>query len=315
MLVLGIETSCDETAAAVVRDGKYILSGVVSSSLSEHKKHYGIIPEIASRAHVEVINYVLKEAIKKAKVKLSDIDCLAVTANPGLVGSLLVGISFAKALSLSLKKPLVEVNHLEAHLYASFLRKQAPKIPFIGLVVSGGHSSIFYVAKIGRFKLLGSTQDDAPGEAFDKVARILGLGYPGGPIIDRLAKKGNMNKVRFNCAQLPDSFDFSFSGIKTSVLYYVRDRWERTGVTVSDMAASFQEAVVDILVKKSIAACKKKRIKTLVLGGGVASNSRLRYKLNNQARKEGIKLYIPSVELCLDNAAMIAGLGYHLNRY
>ena len=313
MLVLGIETSCDETAAAVVRDGKHILSNVVSSSLGEHKKYYGIIPEIASRAHVEVISYVVKEAIKKAKVKLDDIDCLAVTVNPGLVGSLLVGISFAKALSFSLKKPLIEVNHLEAHLYAAFLENQVPKIPFIGLVVSGGHSSIFYIPKMGDFRLLGSTQDDAAGEAFDKVARILGLGYPGGPIIDRLAKRGNARKLRFNCAQLPDTFDFSFSGIKTSVLYYVRDKWDKKYVTISDIAAAFQEEVVNILVKKSLIACKAKGVKTLVVGGGVACNSRLRYKLNYEAKDKGVKVYFPPADLCLDNAAMVAGLGYQLH--
>jgi len=314
MLVLGIETSCDETAAAVVKDGRKILSSVVSSSLSEHKKYQGIIPEIASRAHVEVINYVIKEAIKKARLKLKDIDALAVTGRPGLIGSLLVGISFAKTLSFSLKKPLVEVDHITAHLYAAFLNGRVPKCPFVGLVVSGGHSNIYYVPRIGDFRVLGITQDDAVGEAFDKVAKILDLGYPGGPLIDRLAKRGTAHKVRFSCADLPNSFDFSFSGIKTSVLYYVKSKWDRRYVRICDIAASFQEEVVNILVKKSVAACKAKRVKTLVVGGGVAANSRLRYKLNHEAEEESIEVYFPAINLCLDNAAMVAGLGYRLRK-
>jgi N6-L-threonylcarbamoyladenine synthase len=311
-LILGIETSCDETAAAVVSSGRRILSSVISSSLAAHKRYHGIIPEIASRAHVESINSVVRQALRDARRKLADIDIVAVTNNPGLIGSLLVGIFFAKGLSFSLGKPLVEVNHIHAHLYPVFLENSRPRLPFVGLVVSGGHTNIFYVPKFNDFRLLGRTQDDAAGEAFDKVARILGLAYPGGPIIDKLSRQGDSRRVKFNCADLKDSFDFSFSGLKTSVLYYIRDKWDKKGVKVADIAASFQKEVVKVLVQKSIAACRRKAVNTLVVGGGVACNSQLRSRLTEECSKRNIKVYFPKPNLCLDNAAMVAGLAHHL---
>jgi N6-L-threonylcarbamoyladenine synthase len=311
MLVLGIETSCDETAAAVVKDGSQILSNIVASSLEFHKKYGGIIPEIASRKQLETISQVTEEAIKKAKINLEDLDLISVTKTPGLLGSLLVGVSFAKALSYSLKTPLLEVNHLYSHLYSAFLQNKRIEFPCVGLVISGGHTSLFYLKDFKRVKLLGETRDDAVGEAFDKVAKILGFGFPGGPIIERLAKKGDSSKIRFKCAQLEDSFDFSFSGIKTAVLYTVGGK--RLAVDeIKDICASFQEAVVDILIKKSLDACKKKKTKNLVVGGGVAANLYLRDRFRKSAKEENLEVYFPSLELCLDNAAMVAGLGYQL---
>ncbi|MFH1655950.1 MAG: tRNA (adenosine(37)-N6)-threonylcarbamoyltransferase complex transferase subunit TsaD [Candidatus Omnitrophota bacterium] len=309
MIVLGIETSCDETAASVVKDGKNILSNVIASSLPLHKKFGGIVPEIASRAHLESINIVVKEALKKAKEKPKDIDLIAVTSEPGLIGSLLVGVSFAKALSCSLEKPFLEINHIQAHLYACFLRGEKPKFPFIGLVISGGHTNLFLVKNFKSVKILGSTLDDAAGEAFDKVAKILGLGFPGGPIIDRLSKNERDFRIRFNYARLPGSFNFSFSGLKTAVLYYVK---KNKRAEKSVVAACFQESVIRNLTEKSIFACKKKRINRLVLGGGVVANSRLRERLPVEAASEGIKVFLPEKDLCVDNAAMVAGLGYRI---
>lgn len=312
MIVLGIETSCDETAASVVKDGRKILSNVVSSSLALHKEFGGIIPEIASRAHLETINFVVKKALEKAGKKLKDINLIAVTSNPGLIGSLLVGLSFAKALSFAIKKPLLEVNHICAHLYACFLGKGSPSLPFIGLVVSGGHTNLFLVRDFSSFKTLGTTLDDAAGEAFDKVAKILNLGFPGGPIIDKLSKNIKEYKIKFSYSQLPGSFNFSFSGLKTAVLYFVRKHHSSKDISKADIAASFQEAVVKNLIEKSIFACKRKKINRLVVGGGVASNSRLRESLLSQAGAQGIKVYFPEKHLCLDNAAMVAGLGYRI---
>lgn len=309
MLVLGIETSCDETAAAVVKDGDQILSNVIASSIEFHKKYGGIIPEIASRKQLETISQVTEEAIKRAKINLKDLDLISVTRFPGLLGSLLVGISFAKALSYSLKIPLLEVNHLHSHLYSAFLENKEIEFPLIGLVISGGHTCLFYLKDFKRIKLLGETRDDAVGEAFDKVAKILGLGFPGGPAIERLAKKGDSSKIRFKCAELKDSFDFSFSGIKTAVLYTVKSK--RLMIKdKEDICASFQEAVVDNLIKKSLDACKKKKTNILVVGGGVAANLYLRERFKKSAREENLKVYFPSLKLCLDNAAMVAGLGY-----
>jgi N6-L-threonylcarbamoyladenine synthase len=316
MYVLGIETSCDETAASIVKDGKIILSHVVSSSLSLHKKYGGVVPEIASRMQLETINEVADRAIKFAGIRLQDIKLISVTNEPGLSGSLLVGISFAKATSFSLNIPLLGVNHLYSHIYSSFLNKTRIELPFVALVVSGGHTSLFYVKDFDKIKLLGSTLDDACGEAFDKVAKILGLGYPGGPIIERLAKSGNPHKIRFCCSNTKNPLDFSFSGIKTAVLYYLkrcRGPWAdgRCGLK-RDIAASFQETVIDTLIRKSLLACRLQKLNRLVIGGGVAMNNRLREKFYQETKEKGIRFYSPSREFCMDNAAMVAGLGYQL---
>ena len=315
MLILGIETSCDETAAAVIKDGEVILSNVVATSLKEHIKFGGVIPEIASRRQMEFINAVVQEALTKAGLKLKDVDKIAVTQSPGLIGSLLVGISYARALSFATAKPLIEIDHIKAHLYASFLRfadkypvAPSPQLPAIGLVVSGGHSSLYHIKSFTEFRLLGQTRDDAAGEAFDKVARILDLGYPGGPIIDRLAKGGFNREVSFAAAQMENSFDFSFSGVKTAVLYYRR---KNPSADVRKIAYSFQDSVVSILIKKALEACRKKKIRTLLLGGGVAANSALRERLTQQAQEKDVQVFFPPMSLCLDNAAMIAGLAFH----
>ena len=354
-LVLGLETSCDETSAAVVKNGRTVLSNVIVSSLKEHVKFGGIIPEIASRRQLEYINAVVRKALSEAGVTLADIDAVACTQEPGLIGSLLVGISFGRALGFALKKPFYPVDHIRAHLYANFLqgptnneKDKLPVLPAIGLVVSGGHTNLYVVKSFRQFRLIGQTLDDAAGEAFDKVARILGLGYPGGPVIDSLAKQVHRSRIHppspndfrnlasadsarktgqikvshrqsgaglhFTCARLPDSFDFSFSGIKTAVLYYYRDHKNDPDVSVAEIAHAFQESVVDILVAKSLEACRKNRIKTLLIGGGVAANSLLRRRLSEEAGRQAVKVYFPPMSLCLDNAAMIAGLGYHLTK-
>lgn len=317
MLVLGIETSCDETAVSLVENGRKILSNVVSSSLHLHKIYGGVVPEIATRYHVELINFVLAEALDKAKARLRDIDMVAVVFGPGLVGALLIGISSAKVLSLCLNIPLVGINHLQAHLYAPLMRKQLPRFPFVGLVVSGGHTNLFYVKDFLNWKIIGRTCDDAAGEAFDKVAKILKLGYPGGPVIERIARKGNSQKIRFPRSYLEkNSLDFSFSGLKTAVLYYVKNNEPASKRTNEqrDIAAGFQEAVVDILTEKAFKACLLKKVRHFVLGGGVAHNLRLRRVLAKRLKDHGIKVYFPQLSLCQDNAAMVAGLGYQLYR-
>ncbi len=326
MYVLGIETSCDETSASVVRDGRHILSNKVSSSLNLHKKYGGVVPEIASRAQLETITQVADVAVREARVELKDIDLISVTNGPGLLGSLLVGISFAKSLSFGLGVPLLGVNHLYSHIYASFLNGKVIGLPFVSLVVSGGHTSLFYVEDFDKIRLLGATLDDACGEAFDKVAKILGLGYPGGPIIERLARKGDPQQIKFSCSNTKHPLDFSFSGIKTAVLYYVRSteygvrrkissnsaRYAVRRTPYADIAASFQETVIDTLIQKSLLACKLKRVGRLVVGGGVVANNRLREKFYIEARQKKVEIYFPAQELCLDNAAMVAGLGYKL---
>ncbi len=317
MLILGFETSCDETACAVVKNGRLVLSNVIATSLKEHRKFGGIIPEIASRRQLELINAVTQSSLEKADVTLKNINAIAVTKSPGLIGSLLVGISFARALSFAAKKPLVEVDHIKAHLYANFLHFKSdtlgdiPKLPATGLIVSGGHSSLYLVKSPIDYQLLGQTRDDAAGEAFDKVSRILGLGYPGGPAIDRLAKTRTDSPLRFSCAQMEGTHDFSFSGIKTAVLHHHQKNPNPTPDDLAQIAYSFQNSVVSILVKKSIAACLERKIKTLLLGGGVAANSALRQRLTEEGQQHGIKIFLPPLSLCLDNAAMIAGCGYH----
>ena len=311
MYVLGIETSCDETAASIVKDGRCVLSNVVSSSLKEHKKYGGVVPEIASRMHLESITGVVNCAIKEAKVKLKNINLVSVTCGPGLAGSLLVGISFAKSISLALRVSLLGVNHLHSHIYANFLNTQRLSFPFVALIVSGGHTTLFYVKDFDKIDVLGATCDDACGEAFDKVAKILGLGYPGGPLIERLAKSGNP-KMQFSCSNTKQLLDFSFSGIKTAVLYYIKKQSTVHSQLVRDIAASFQGAVIDTLIKKSLLACRLKKTNRLVIGGGVAANNRLRERLYGEAEKSGLNIYFPHPKLCMDNAAMVAGLGYQL---
>jgi N6-L-threonylcarbamoyladenine synthase len=319
MYVLGIETSCDETAAAVVEDGRDIRSNTIASSLEFHKKYGGIIPEIASRMHLDTINFVVDGALLQAKVKLNEIKLIAVTEGPGLPGSLLVGISFAKSLGVGLDIPLVGINHLEAHLYSAFLNQgKSLSFPTLGLVASGGHTSLFYLKGFDRIELLGSTLDDACGEAFDKVAKILGLGYPGGPLIERLAKKGK-KRIRFSCSNTNRPLDFSFSGIKTAVLYYVRQLSSRPVPQLNirqkeNIAASFQETVINTLIEKSLLACRIKKVNRLVIGGGVALNNRLRQRFYEEAGYCNIELHFPEKRLCMDNAAMVAGLGYQLFR-
>lgn len=313
MLVLGIETSCDETAAAVVKDGRETLSNVVSSSLKEHSKYGGIVPEIACRAQIEVICAVVENALRKARVKSGDIGLIAVTYGPGLVGALLVGVSFAKGLSLSLGIPLVGVNHLHAHLYANFLKPGGLRFPYLGIVISGGHTSLVWAEDFLEYKPLGETIDDAVGEAFDKVAKILGLGYPGGPVIEKKAKQGK-DKFNFPRSFSKGSLNFSFSGLKTAVLYHVRRNPSALSSpsALSDIAASFQSAAGDILIARTREAVRAKKAKRLVLGGGVSVNSFLRERFRELAREEKLELALPDAALCLDNGAMVAGLGFRL---
>jgi len=312
MLTLGIETSCDETAVSIVRDGRSVLSNIVSSSLPLHKKYAGIVPEIASRHHLEVIVPILNLALEKAGCNLGQINGVCATFGPGLVGSLLVGSSFARALSFCNGSPLIAVNHVHSHVYSAYLdRKKAPPLPFIGFVASGGHTDIYFVKDFHKMQLIGSTLDDAVGEAFDKVARLLKLGYPGGPEIEKLALRGDAERIKFSCARMEGTLNFSFSGIKTAVLYYLKDKVLTTRLK-SDICASFQKAVVEVLIEKVLSACRKKRVNRLLVGGGVLSNNYLRWRLDSACRKEGVKLFLPEKEYCLDNAAMVAGLGFHL---
>ncbi|MDP2920928.1 MAG: tRNA (adenosine(37)-N6)-threonylcarbamoyltransferase complex transferase subunit TsaD [Candidatus Omnitrophota bacterium] len=312
MLILGIETSCDETAASVVRDGRDILSNIVSSSIAKHAKYGGVVPEIATRHHVENIDTVINRSLKEARLAISNIDAVAVTEGPGLVAALLVGVSCARAMSYGLGKPLIAIDHLKAHLYSAVMKDGGPDFPFIGLVISGGHTRLYLVKDFNRFELVGDTLDDAVGEAYDKVAKILGLGYPGGPVVDALAKKGNPRAIRFTCKPVNNSLDFSFSGVKTAVLYYVR---EKGRIRKEDTCASFQESVLGVIVKNTLKAMETHKIKSLVVGGGVSANSRLREMMQREARYRGLKLYFPPLSLCSDNAAMVAGLGYRLYKY
>lgn len=317
MNILGIETSCDETAAAVLKNGSEVLSSVVSSSIKFHRKYGGIVPEIASRMQLESITQVVDSALKEAGIKLKDADLICVTSRPGLAGSLLVGICFAKSVSFALGVPLLGVDHVCAHIYGSFLNKKSIPLPFIALVVSGGHTNLFSVEDFDEIKLLGFTQDDACGEAFDKVAKILGLGYPGGPAIEKIAVKGNPRKIKFRCSGTQSPLNFSFSGIKTAVLYYLKENFAARCPMPdarADIAASFQETVVDTLIKKSLLACRMKKVKTLVVGGGVAANNRLREKFFQAAKENKIEVHFPSKYFSIDNAAMVAGFGYRLFR-
>lgn len=310
-LILGIESSCDETAAAVVKDGREILSNVISTQIEIHKKFGGVVPEIASRKHLEIINAVIAEALERANVTFADIDAIGVTYGPGLVGALLVGVSAAKALAFALNKPLVPVHHIRGHICANFIEHKQLKPPFICLVASGGHSHIVHVKDYTEFEVLGRTRDDAAGEAFDKVARILGLPYPGGPEIDKCASVGDENFVKFKKVSFGEgNYDFSFSGIKTGVLNYVNNACQRgEEFKIEDVAASFQKSVVEVLVDRLLEAADKCNIRKIALAGGVAANSRLRKEL--ESRSDGYDIYFPSLPFCTDNAAMIASSAYY----
>lgn len=320
MLILGIDTSCDDTSAAVLRNGDEIVSNIVSNQTEIHRKYGGIVPELASRRHIEMIIPVVREALEKAGIGLADLSALAVCHGPGLIGSLLVGCSFAKAVSYGKGIPLVTVNHLEGHLFSAFTEENKPDFPFVALIVSGGHTSLYRVDDFGRYAELGRTRDDAAGEAYDKVSKLLGLGYPGGPAIDALAGEGDPGAIPFPRAYLPETLDFSFSGMKTAVLQFLRKRPAYPApitdrALLADISASFQDAVVDVLLKKSEWALKKTGLKRLVLSGGVAANSALRKKMEALADKQGFAIHIPSRLLCTDNAAMIAAAGYrHFKR-
>ena len=307
MLILGIDTSCDDTASAVVEDGFRILSSVVSNQNEIHRKYGGIVPELASRRHVEMITPVVYEALSNAKAGFRDIDAIAVTHGPGLIGSLLVGVCFAKSLSYVHKIPIVAVNHLEGHICSYYLESK-PEFPFIALVVSGGHTSIYKVEGAGTYTEIGRTRDDAAGEAYDKVAKLLGYGCPGGPVIDDLAAKGDSQSVKFPRSFLKDCYDFSFSGLKTAVLNYVRKTPE---ASKEDIAASFQAAVIDVLVGRSIEVAKKLEISRIALSGGVSANKGLRNAMQEEAAEAGLECFLPSAHLCTDNAAMIASAGHH----
>jgi N6-L-threonylcarbamoyladenine synthase len=317
MLVLGIESSCDETAAAVLSGGSDLLSSIISNQIEIHSKYGGVVPEIAGRCHAESIHLVIQKSLDEAGITLKEIDLMAVTMGPGLVTSLLVGLNTAKAISYALQKPLIGVNHLEGHLLAIFLEKEVV-FPFIALTVSGGHTEVYRVNGFGQYKLLGQTRDDAAGESFDKVAKMLKLGYPGGPLIEKMAQAGNRFAHRFPRAFLEtDSLDFSFSGLKTSVRNILIKRENNTGPDFSDedIAACFQDAVIDVLSAKLILACKQEGINRCVVTGGVAANKTLRTRVLVENKKLNIKTFIPKPIFCTDNAAMIACAGYYKYRY
>ncbi len=317
MHILGIDTSCDDTSASVVEDGRRIISNVVSSQSDIHTRYGGIVPELASRRHIEMIMPVVDEALREANISLDDISAVAVCHGPGLIGSLLVGCSFAKAVCYAGKKPLVAVNHLEGHILSACLGETAPDFPFLSLIVSGGHTSLYIAEGYGRYTELGRTRDDAGGEAYDKVSKLLGLGYPGGPIIDRLARDGDPKAIDFPRAYLPGTFDFSFSGLKTAVLNFLRNTQKNSGTAalppqlINDLAASFQAAVADVLVRKTEWAVKEKSVRQIAISGGVAANSELRKRMKEMAKEREAEVFMPSTALCTDNAAMIAAAGYH----
>lgn len=310
MIILGIESSCDETSIAIIKDGKEILSNKISSQIEIHKEYGGVVPEIASRHHIKNIATILDEALEEAKITIKDIDYIAVTYAPGLIGALLVGVSFAKGLSYSHNIPIIPVHHIKGHIYASFL-EHSIELPCIALVVSGGHTNILYMDKEHKFVNLGGTLDDAVGESCDKVARVMGLGYPGGPIIDKMYYQGNRDFLSITEPKVGD-YDFSFSGIKTAIINFVNKmKMKEEEFSKEDLAASFLGKVVDILCKKTLKAAKDKKVNSIIIAGGVAANSLLRTQLTEEAKKIGVKVYYPSMKLCTDNGAMIAAAGYY----
>lgn len=312
--ILAIESSCDETAAAIVVNGREVLSNVIASQIDIHTKFGGVVPEVASRKHVEAISLVVEEALDEANVTLQDIDAVGVTYGPGLVGALLVGVQYAKGLAYALDKPLIGVNHIEGHISSNFIQYKDLEPPFVCLVVSGGHTFIVYMKDYGEFEVLGQTRDDAAGEAFDKVARAIGLGYPGGPKIDKVSKEGNEDAIVFPRANFHDKdcLDFSFSGIKSAVLNYLNKmNMKEEEVNKANVAASFQKAVVDVLVDNAIKACERKKVDKIAIAGGVASNSCLRTAMIEEGKKKGIKVLFPEPILCTDNAAMIGSAAYY----
>jgi N6-L-threonylcarbamoyladenine synthase len=316
MIILGIDTSCDETSAAVVEDGGRVLSNKVHSQVKLHHPYGGVVPELASREHLRNILPVVREALLSAQVKAGDLNGIAVTVGPGLIGALLVGLYYAKGMAYVHKTPLLAINHLEGHILSIFLEEDAPPFPFVALTVSGGHTSLYHVRGFGRYSLLGQTLDDAAGEAFDKVAKVLGLGYPGGVAIEKLAREGRREAIPFPRAYLSnDSLDFSFSGLKTAVSLQVKRNQGNRSVgeafRPADIAASFQESVVDVLTAKAVKASERMGVKSIVMAGGVACNGRLRERLSKDAAEKGFRLYYPRPGYCTDNGAMIAVAGYH----
>ncbi len=312
-LILAIESSCDETSAAVVKDGRDVLSNVISSQIDIHKKFGGVVPEVASRNHILNISSVVAEAMETANVNYSDLSAVAVTYGPGLIGALLVGVSYAKGIASAHKKPLVAVNHIHGHIAANYITHKTLEPPFVCLVASGGHSHILYVNDYMEFEILGRTHDDAAGEAFDKIARVIGLGYPGGPKIEALAKSGNPESMKFPRVYFSDSpYDFSFSGVKTSVINYLHNA-EQKGIEVipADIAASFQSAVTDVLVEHTVRAAIDKKVKRIALAGGVSANGALRKAFEDTCRQNNLELFYPEPILCTDNAAMIGCAGYY----
>lgn len=306
IIILGIETSCDETSVAVVKNGREVLSNIINSQIDIHEKYGGVVPEIASRCHTEVINMIYKEALKEANITLDEIDAIACTYGPGLVGTLLVGVSYAKALSYASNKKLVGVNHIEGHIAANYITNKELKPPFICLIISGGHTHLVYVEDYTKFKILGKTRDDAIGEAFDKVARVVGLGYPGGPKVDKLAKEGvaNINLPKTHL----DNLDFSFSGIKTAILNLYH---KNPNINKADLCKSFEKDCCDILIENVMKAVKMYNVDKIVLAGGVSANSYIRNEFLNLEKEKNIKVYYPELKLCTDNAAMIASAGYY----
>ncbi|HEV2951194.1 MAG TPA: tRNA (adenosine(37)-N6)-threonylcarbamoyltransferase complex transferase subunit TsaD [Actinomycetota bacterium] len=311
MITLGIETSCDETAVALIEDGFHVSANLIARQEHLHERYGGVVPEVAARAHVESLNPLLEQALREAGVGFRTLDGVAVTVGPGLVGALLVGMAAAKSVSLALGVPLIGVNHLEGHIWANFLEHGKPDPPYVALVVSGGHTMLVHMAEVHHHELLGQTLDDAAGEAFDKVARLLGLGFPGGPALDAMAAEGDPTAVRFPRAMADSGdLDFSMSGLKTAVLRYLRtEQAAERDVSLPDVAASFQEAIVDVQVSKTIAAAKERGVDTVLLGGGVVANTRLRRRMTEEGNSEGLRVLYPSLELCTDNAAMIAAVG------
>lgn len=312
IITLAIETSCDETSCAVLRGGRDVLSNIISSQIDIHKKFGGVVPEVASRKHIENINIIIQKALDQANINFDDIDLVGVTQGPGLVGALLVGISSAKAIAYALNKPIVGVNHIEGHICANYIEHKDLEPPFTCLIVSGGHTYLAYAKDYTEYELFGRTRDDAAGEAFDKVARALGLSYPGGPLIDKLSKEGDPNSVDFPRVYLEqDSYDFSFSGLKTAVLNYLNQMKQKDeNIIVKDVAASFQQAVIEVLVDKTIKLAKEKKSKKIVMAGGVAANHGLRNMMKNRGEEEEIEILYPSNILCTDNAAMIGSAAY-----